>query len=169
MLERFIGHHGAEVGAANTDIHDISDRGAGVAPPLTRTHAIGELRHPVEHAMNLRHDVYPIDEDGRPARCAQRHMQNRPILGGVDLFSAKHRFDAGLQANLIGKLDQQGDCLVGDAVLGIVEIDADGFRAHPLGTARVVLEQRPQMETFGLFVVAFERFPCRAGNQRRQG
>lgn len=119
--------------------------------------------------MNLRHDVCAVDEDRRPPRRAKRHVQNRPILGGVNLFSAKHRFDAGLQTNLTGEFDQQDDCLVGNSILGIVEIDADGFRAHPLGATGVVLEQRPQMETFNLFVVAFERLPCREGNQRRQG
>jgi hypothetical protein len=51
-------------------------------------------------------------------------MQNRSLLGDIYSFSAKHGVDAGTQARLLGKLQEQPHCFVGDAVLRIIKINA---------------------------------------------
>ena len=42
VAQRLVGHHRAEVGAADADVDDVADRLAGVALPLARAHAVAE-------------------------------------------------------------------------------------------------------------------------------
>ena len=107
VLERLVGHHRPEVGAADADIDDVADALAGVALPLAAADAVGEVGHLVEHGMNLRHDVLAVDDDGCAFRRAQRHVQDGPIFGDVDLLAAKHRVDPRAQPGLLGELDEQ--------------------------------------------------------------
>ena len=46
------------------------------------------------------------------------------VLGDVDLFSAKHRFDALAQTRLFRQLNQEFQRLVGDAILRVIEKDS---------------------------------------------
>ena len=67
VLERLVGHHRAEVGAADADVDDILDRLAGVSQPPALAHVVAERAHPIQHLVNLRHDVDPVDHQRRPA------------------------------------------------------------------------------------------------------
>ncbi len=94
-------------------------------------------------------------------RRAQRGMQHGAILGDVDLVAAEHGVDAGAQAGLPGQLQQQPEGLVGDPVLGIVEIEAAGLQHHALAALGIVCEQRAQMQVLDVLVVAREGLPGR--------
>ena len=131
-LERLVGHHRAEVGAADADVDDVADALAGVALPVAAADAVGEGRHLVEHGVHVGHDVLAVDDDRRAARRAQRDVQHGAVLGDVDLVAAEHRVDALAQAGLVGQLQQQPQRLVGDAILRVVEVDAGGLGGQPL-------------------------------------
>ncbi len=106
VLERFVGHDGAEIGAADADIDHAADAFAGVSLPLAAAHAVGEIAHLVEHGMDLRHDVLAIDHDRGPSRRPQGDMQHGAILRHIDLLAGKHRVDPSAQAALLGKLTE---------------------------------------------------------------
>ena len=120
--------------------------GLPVCPcPCAAAHAIGEVRHPVEHGMNLGHDVLAVDQDRRAARCAQRHVEHGSLLRDVDLLAAEHGVDAGAQAAVLREADEQRHRFVGDAVLRVVEIDARGFGRQPFAAFRIAREQLAEM------------------------
>ena len=139
-LERFVGHHRPEVGAADADVDDVADPLAGVALPLTAADPIGEVGHLVEHGVDLRHHVLAVDDDGYPFRRTQCHVQDGAIFGDVDFLAAKHRVDPGAQPGSFGELDEQLERLVVDAILRVVEVDAGGVRGHPLAARGIVGE-----------------------------
>ncbi len=111
VAQRFVGHHRAQVGAADADVDDVADALAGVALPCAAANAIGKICHLVEHGVDLRHHVLAVHANGFASRRAQRHMQNRPLLRDVDLLAVKHGFDARLQSGLLGQVDEQLDGL----------------------------------------------------------
>ena len=75
--ERFVGHHRAEIGAADADVDHVADALAGVALPGAAAHAIGEVRHLVEHGMDLGHDILAVDAGWkrRAARAGRREAR----------------------------------------------------------------------------------------------
>src|SRR5262249_17213274 len=95
MLERLICHHRAEVGAAYADVDDVADALSGVTLQLTAADAVRKRGHLVEDGVNLRHDVFAVDDDRCPPGCTECHVQHRAIFRDVDLFAAKHRLDPG--------------------------------------------------------------------------
>ena len=79
---------------------------------------------------------WPSCDDRGAARRAQGDVEHRALLGGVDLLAAEHGVDALAQARLLGKLQQQGQGFVGDAVLGVVEIESGGLGRRAARRAR---------------------------------
>ena len=130
-----------------------------VQAPLA--HAIGEVRHPVEHGVHLGHDVLAVDQDRRAARRAQRHVEHGPFLRDVDLLAAEHGVDAGAQAAVLREADEQRQRVLGDPVLRIIEIDARGLRGQPFAASRIAREQLAQMHGADVPMVLFERLPGR--------
>jgi hypothetical protein len=65
-------------------------------------------------------------------------VEDSPVLGHVDLVSPEHGVDAPAQATLLGQSTEQREGLVRDAVLGVIEIDADRLRGQALAARRVV-------------------------------
>ena len=84
---------------------------------VAAAHLVGEPGHPVEHGVDLGHDVGAVHRDdvapGRP----QGHVQHGPVLGDVDLLALEHGLDPGAQAGLLRQLQQQPQGLVGDRCL----------------------------------------------------
>ena len=85
---------------------------------------VGEAGHPVEHGVDLGHDVFAVDDDRLALRGAQGHVQDGAIFGDVDLLAAKHGVDPRSQARFLGQLNEQLQRLVRDAVLGVVQEEA---------------------------------------------
>ena len=124
-----------------------------MALPGTRAHAIGKIRHLVQNGMNLGHHILAVVEDGSAARRAQGDMKHCALLGRVDLVAAEHGVDVLAQARFLGQLKQQSQSFVGDAVLGIVEIDSGGLDRQPLPTLAILGEELPEVDTLHLLVV----------------
>ena len=71
--QRVVGHRGAEVAAADADVHDRADAPARVPRPLARPHPIGERAHSVEDTVHLGDDVDTVDRQAtRPVASAAR-------------------------------------------------------------------------------------------------
>jgi hypothetical protein len=143
--ERLVGHHGAEVGAADADVDDVPDPLAGVPLPVAAAHPVREVRHGVEDGMDLGHDVLAVHHDRCGSWSAQGDVQDGPILRQVDLVAPEHRVDALAQAAFLGQATEQREGIVRDAVLGVIEIDADRLRGQALDARRVVGEEPPEV------------------------
>ena len=78
VAERLVGHHRAEVGAADADVDHVADPLAGVAGPRSRTHPVGEVGHPVEHLVHLRHDVLAVHHQRRARGACAAPRAARP-------------------------------------------------------------------------------------------
>ena len=152
---------GPEIGTTDADVDDVADRLAGVALPCAAAHASREVRHPVEHRMNVGHDVLAVDQDRRAARCTQRHVEHGSVLRDVDLLATEHGVDAGAQAGLLGEADEQRQRLISDPVLRIVEIDAGGLDRQPFTAAGIAREQLAEVNGADFAMVLFERLPGR--------
>ena len=75
-------------------------------------------------------------------------MQHRAVLGHVDLLAAEHRVAAAGQVRLVGQLPQQSAAFLGNAILGIVQMQSDRVDRESFGAARIVGEQLPQVRVF---------------------
>ena len=71
-------------------------------------------------------------------------MEDRAILGEVDLFAAEHRFDPLSQARFIRQFEEERQRLAGDALLRIVEEESRAlvFNSFQLDAA-VLAAARP--------------------------
>ena len=116
MLQGLVGHHRAEVRAADADVDDGADALAGVPLPGTGADAVGEVGHLIEHGVDLRHDVRAVHDDGGALRGAEGDVQDDPLLGDVDLVTAEHGVDVlaplapgTVKPGRLGKADFQID------------------------------------------------------------
>src|SRR5262249_11414852 len=96
---------------------------------------------------------------------AQGDVQDRALLRDVDLVAAEHGVDVLAEAGLLGELQQKAERLVGDAVLGIVEVDPGRLDDEPLPALAVVGKELAQMLALDLLIVLLQRCP---GGQRAQ-
>ena len=167
--ERLVGHHRPQVRAADADIDHVADAFPGVPLPFTGADPVGEGRHPVQHGVHVGHHVPAVHQDALAAGRPQRHVQHRPPLGDVDPVAAEHGVDAFPEARGPRQLQQQPQGLVGDAVLGIVEIEPGVLDGEPLAAALVLGEQRAQVYVLDLVVVVGEALPCRQAGQAMSG
>ena len=166
VAQRLVGHHRAQVGAADADVDHGADAPAGVPRPLAGADRVGKARHPVEHRVDRGHDVLAVDEDRRVRGRAQRDVQHGAVLGDVDVLAGEHRVDPPAQAALLGQLDQQPQRLVRDPVLGVVEEQPLGLGRHARAALRIVGEQVAQMLSAELLGVLLERLVRRAVAKR---
>ena len=169
VLERLVGHHRAEVGAADADVDDVADALAGVALPGAAPDAVGEVRHLVEHGVDLGHHVLAVHDDGGARGRAQGHVQDGPVLRDVDLLAPEHRVDAGAQAGFLGELEEELQRLVGDPVLRVVEEEARRLGGQALAAPGIVREELAQVQVPHLSVVGFEGLPGGPRGERRDG
>ena len=63
--QRLVRHRRTQIRTADTDVDHVPDPPARVARPLTRAHPPGEVGHPVQHRVDPRDDVLPVDLDHR--------------------------------------------------------------------------------------------------------
>jgi hypothetical protein len=127
VFEGLVGHDRSQIRSADADIDDIANAFARLAVPGAGADPQGEIGHLVENGMNLRHDVFAIVHDRSAARRAQGHVQHGTVFRDVDIIAPKHGLDAIAQPRFLGDLDKQADGFIGDAVLGIVEVEPRSF------------------------------------------
>ena len=168
VAQRLVGHHGTQVGSADADVDDVADPLTGVPRPFAAAHTPGEVRHPIEHVVHLGDHVLAVDDQACIARQPQRGVQHRPILCHVDPIPAEHRLDPLAQAHVLGQRDQQADGLIGEAMLGVVQIQAGALRRQLRPALRVLGEQVAKVQSGDLGVVRLERPVSVAVGQRRR-
>src|SRR6266702_5099150 len=57
-------HGGAEVGSTNADVDDSAHALACVSRPCATANPVGEIRHFVQHCVDLGYDILTINDDG---------------------------------------------------------------------------------------------------------
>jgi len=157
--ERLEGHHRAEVRAPDPDVDHVADALSRVSLPRAPADPVREVRHAVEHLVDGRHDVLSVDADRGGPGGAQRDVEDRAILRHVDLPAREHGVDALAQARLGRQLDEVPHRLVGDAVLGVVQVDPGRVQRQALAAPGVALEQVAQVHVRHVAVVGDERLP----------
>ena len=72
--QRFVGHHRAQVRAADADVDHVADALAGEARPRSRSHARGEIGHAIQHGVDVLDHVVAVDQQAwrRGVRAARR-------------------------------------------------------------------------------------------------
>jgi hypothetical protein len=157
--ERFVGHDWPEVRAADADFDDIADALAGVALPGAAADPLGEIRHLVENGMDLGHHVLTVVYDRSPARRAQGDVQDRAVLRDVDPLAPEHGIDATPQPRLAGELQQESQGLIGDQVLGVVEVDSCGLDRQPVAARAILGKELPEVQGLDLLAMLLQRRP----------
>ena len=99
-------HHGPEIRTPDADVDDVGDALTRVPCPLAVAHGVGESAHPVEHAMDDRHDVFAVHQDRSITRVAQGDVQDRTAFGDIDSLTGKHLIDFLAQLRLVGEIEQ---------------------------------------------------------------
>jgi len=92
-------------------------------------------------------------------------VQDRSLVGDVDRVTPEHAVDPCAQAGVLRELNQQPQRVIGDAILGVVEIQACGFRRQAFAARGIVREERAEMQVLDRVIVALERMPSRALRQ----
>ena len=92
---------------------------------------------------------------------AQRDVQDGAVLGDVDLLAPEHGVDAVAEAGPLRERDEEAEGLVGDAVLGVVEVDAVDLDGQALAAVGIVGEQVAEVDVAQLVEVRVERAPLR--------
>ena len=84
--------------------------------------------------MYLGHHIRTIDDQRLILGHAQRHMQDRPILGDVDVLACEHGVAPGQDAPLLGQPDQSvDDCLI-QPLAGVVQSHSSTLGDHAKST-----------------------------------
>jgi hypothetical protein len=65
----------------------------------------------------------------------------------------KHGINAVSQAGFLGQLQQEPECLIGDAMFRVVEVDADGFCIQAFSPLRVVRKKLAEMQISDLRIM----------------
>jgi hypothetical protein len=166
MLERLVGHHRPQVGAADSNIDYVANSLPCVSLPLAAPDTVAEDSHSVENGMDLWHYILAIDNDGAPFGRAQGYVQYGSPFRDIDFVPAKHGVDSGLEAGLPRQIHQQLDGFAGNAILRVVEEQAHSLNRQLLTALWISREEIAQMQSADLLVVGFERLPGLQSSQR---
>ena len=138
-------HARTEVGAADADVDDGREALAGRTGALAGPHAAGEGLHAAEHLLHLCRDVLAVDDERRVGRPPQRGVQDRAVLGAVDVLAGEHRLDALRQPALARRrraapstASSSSRCLEKSST------SVAGLHRQPLGAVGVLVEQLAQ-------------------------
>ena len=105
-LQRLVGHHRAEVGAADADVDDRPDPLAGDAGPLAGADLLGERVDALEHLVHVGDDVLAVDLE-RSRRRGRRSAVCSTARSSVTLMCSprEHRVPPLGRARLLGQRD----------------------------------------------------------------
>ncbi len=165
-FEGFIGHHRSQVGAADADVDHVADPLARMALPVAAADLAGEIRHLVQHGMDLGHHVFAVHDNPRIPRRTQSHVQDGAVFGEIDSLAPEHGVDPRSQADLLRQLQEKLDRFVVDPILRIIEVDPGGLGRHAFASARIIAEEFPHVDVPNFPIMGFETIPGRAGRGR---
>ena len=161
-----VGHHGSQIAAADPDVDDVGDGLPGKAEPLAGAHLVGELRHLAEHLLHrfarLGHlfGGERLAVGARRAVCSTARFSVTLIGSPRNMASMRSRRPQSSASAM-----QQAQGLLGDAVLGVVEVQARSFGAHARAARRIFVEEVAKVPLLDLLVVGFKSAVGRAVGQ----
>ena len=160
VAQRVVDHHRPEVRAPDADVDHGGDPFARRAGPLTTAQPVGELAHPVQHFVHVGDDVLAVDAQLDTAWLPQCGVQDRAVLGGVDVHAGKHRVAVFLEAGRLREIDQQFHRFPRDPVLAVVDVEvADRQRQFGAPTG-VLVEELADVFIPDLVVMPLQGLPC---------
>ena len=109
--------------------------------------------------MDLGHHVLAVDEDGFVFGRAQGDVQDGAIFGDVDFVAAEHGVDAFAKAGFLGELQEEREGFVGDAVLGVIEVDAERFEGEFFRAFGIVSKKLSEVHGLHGFIVGSQCGP----------
>src|SRR6202040_1824398 len=159
VLQGLVRHHRTKVGAADADVDDVAYAFGGVTLPAAAADEVTESAHGIEHGVDFRHDVFTVHQDGCALGRAQGNVQDGTVLRDVDLVAAEHGFEPVAQTGLLREIEEELQGFASDAVLRVVEVEAEGFDGQMFAAGSVVREQLTELQVSHLLVMCSERFP----------
>ena len=160
--QRLVDHHRPEIGTADADVDHGADRLARDPHPLAGTHLVGEGEHLVQHLVDVRDHVLPVDRQLRVAGQSQRGVQHGAILGDVDVFAAEHRIPAAGDVGLFREPQQRRDDIVVDQVLRQIDVQVPDGVCETGGPFRIVGEGPAEIQ-FGIVGELVQLIPGSSG------
>jgi len=115
-----------------------------MAAPLAAADALAEGAHAGQHRVHLGSDIDLADRPSCVGGTAQRHVQRCARLGAVDALAGEHCLHACGQPDLIDECKQQGEFILPEQVLRVIERDPAGACLHACGPCRIVAEEGAQ-------------------------
>ena len=137
--------------------------------PDTAANPFRKSRHLVQYRVHFRHDVLAVHSNGRPFRSTQRDVKDRAVLSDIDLVAAEHGVDLVPQTAFVGQLQKKRNCLVGDAVFRIIQIEPGAFHNKAFAALVVLSKELSKMQITNLLEMGFESFPSWTARQRLNG
>jgi hypothetical protein len=155
------GHRRAEVGSADPDVDDRPDAAAGGTAPRAVADLFAERPHPVQHRVDVGHDVVPTGGDDRALRRPQGGVEDRPPLSRVDRHAPEHGVPARRHPGGLGDVEQGRQHGIVDALLGVVDAQVGDLEQVAPAAVRVGGEELAEVGRRG---------ECRQrGPRRRDG
>ena len=149
-LESLVDHDGTEVGAADADIDHRLDGLAGDTGPLPRAHAAGEGVDLLQDLVDVGDDVLAVHAQGVGGRATQGGVEDGTVLGDVDVLTGVHGVTAARDVDLLGELGQGVADVVGQQVLGQVDVEVPQLVGEALGALGIVGEPGAQVRGHGV-------------------
>ncbi len=160
--QRLDRHGGPEVGAADADVDDQVEHVAAAGADAAGAHALGEVEHALALGAHRLAQVAPGDDHGPVTVRAQRRVQHRAPLGGIDRHAAEHAVDALAQPELLDQLAEGCEHAFGDPLAGKIEQQSDRAAGEVRVARAIGVEQHAQRLLRQLTAECFQRAPRRA-------
>src|SRR5713226_1369422 len=93
-------------------------------------------------------------------------MQHSAFLCDIDLLTSEHSINALTQTRRRCQFQEQPDCVTGQAVLRVVQVDSNSFERKTLATIGIVGEKCAQVLIPYFLIMRLKGFPGRALCQR---
>ena len=108
--------------------------------------------------MDVGDDVLAVHGQGVSGRAAQGRVEDGAVLGDVDVLAGVHGVTVARDVYLLGELDQGVADIVGQQVLGQIDVEVPQLVGEALGALRVVGEPGAQVRGHGVVELG-EAFP----------
>ena len=149
LFERSTHHQRTEVGAADTDVDDVSDDLVGIAQPAAAADFMCKFAHALQDMVDFRHHIFAVHDDGGVGAVTQGDMENGAVFRRIDFFTVEHLLHPLRHACFTRQLEQQCHGFVVNAVFGIIQRQAANLQPVTLGTFGILIEHFAHMLFFG--------------------
>ena len=160
IFQRGTHHQWPQIGTADADIHHVGNHLVAVPQPFAAAHGMGEMPHFAQHGVHFGHHVFAVHHDGRVGAVAQGDVQGGAVFRRVDFVAVEHLLHAFGQTGFARQLHQAVHHAVGDAVFGIIQIDAAHLQPIALGAFGVLGEHFAHVQVFGVGKMLLQGLPC---------